>query len=216
MVLGYPLVFLNNQRHVFAFWRYLSMIMNFITAKIGGIDYVIENEENIPKEAAIYAIRHESMWETLILIHKFNEPVFVLKEELLKIPLFGALSKEAGAIAIDRNNGVKSLKGVIGQVEAAIAQGHPVIIFPEGTRMPSGIYVHLKRGIALFYKKANCCVVPIIHNSGRFWPRRKFIKKSGTITVRIINPIAPGLSSDEFMDKLNDVFSAEVKKLEIL
>ncbi|MDR0753704.1 MAG: 1-acyl-sn-glycerol-3-phosphate acyltransferase, partial [Holosporaceae bacterium] len=173
-------------------------------------------EENILKEPAIYAIRHESIWETLILIHKFKEPVFVLKEELLKIPLFGTLSKKAGAIAIDRNNGVKSLKSIVGQVEAAITQGHPVIIFPEGTRMLSGVYAPLKRGIALFYKKANCHVVPIIHNSGRCWPRRRFIKRPGMITVKIINPIRPGLSSDEFMDKLNDVFSTEVKKLKIL
>ena len=216
VILGYPLIFFNNQKYIFAFWHHLSVILDFVTAKIGNINYTIINEENILKEPAIYAIRHESIWETLILIHKFEKPVFVLKEELLKIPLFGTLSKKAGAISIDRNNGVKSLKSIVGQVKAAITQGHPVVIFPEGTRMPSGVYAPLKRGIALFYKKANCRVVPIIHNSGQFWPRRRFIKRPGMIIVKIVNPIVPGLSSNEFIDKLNDVFSEEVKKLKIL
>ncbi|MDR0580536.1 MAG: 1-acyl-sn-glycerol-3-phosphate acyltransferase [Holosporaceae bacterium] len=212
--MGYPLVFFNKQRYIFGFWRYLSAILNAVTAKIGGINYIIENEENILQEPAIYAIRHESVWETLILIHKFKEPIFVLKEELLNIPLFGALSRKAGTISIDRNKGVESLKNAISQVTKAVEQGHPVIIFPEGTRMAYGEYAPLKRGIALFYKKTNCRVVPVIHNAGSLWPRRKFIKKQGTIMVKFLNPIVSGLSDNEFMDRLNNVFSSEIKKLE--
>jgi 1-acyl-sn-glycerol-3-phosphate acyltransferase len=214
LLLGYPLRFLNDQKYVFIFWRCLSIIIGFISDKIGGIKYVVEGENNLLKEPAIYAIRHESTWETLVLISKFKEPIFVLKEELLKIPLFGILSKKAGTIAVDRDNGTKSLMKALGKVEAAIASGHPVIIFPEGTRMAHGEYVPLKRGIALFYSKANCQVVPVIHNSGRFWPRRGFIKKPGVITVKFLDPIAPGLSKNEFMDKLNGAFSSELKKLE--
>jgi 1-acyl-sn-glycerol-3-phosphate acyltransferase len=210
----YPLTFFNKQKYVFAFWRYLSVILNAVTTKIGGINYVVENEENISQEPAIYAIRHESVWETLILIHKFKEPIFVLKEELLNIPLFGALSRKAGTISIDRNKGTESLKNAINQVTDAVAHGHPVIIFPEGTRMAYGEYAPLKRGIALFYKKTNCCVIPVIHNAGSLWPRRKFIKKQGTIIVKFLNPIIPGLTDNEFMDRLNNVFSSEIKKLE--
>jgi 1-acyl-sn-glycerol-3-phosphate acyltransferase len=214
VVVGRPLALFDKRSYVFGFWRYLSVILNAITVKIGGINYIVENEENILQEPAIYAIRHESVWETLILIHKFKEPIFVLKEELLNIPLFGALSRKAGTISIDRNKGAESLKNAIGQVTEAVAQGHPVIIFPEGTRMVYGEYAPLKRGIALFYKKTNCRVVPVIHNAGSLWPRRKFIKKQGTIVVKFLNPIIPGLTDDEFMDRLNNVFSSEIKRLE--
>jgi 1-acyl-sn-glycerol-3-phosphate acyltransferase len=211
---GYPLKFLKGRKRAFLFWRYLSIAIGFISDKIGGIKCVVENEKNILKEPAIYAIRHESTWETLVLISKFKEPIFVLKEELLKIPLFGALSKKVGTIAVDRENGTRSLMEAVGKVQAAVAAGHPVIIFPEGTRMAHGECVPLKRGIALFYKKAGCPVVPVVHNSGKFWPRRGFVKKSGVVTVKFLAPIAPGLSKDEFMDKLNDAFSSELKKLE--
>ncbi|MDR2724329.1 MAG: 1-acyl-sn-glycerol-3-phosphate acyltransferase [Holosporaceae bacterium] len=214
VILGYPLVFFNNPKYIFAFWHYLSIILKFIIAKIGGINDIVENEKNILQEPAIYAIRHESVWETLILINRFKEPIFLLKEELLRIPIFGALAKKAGAIAIDRNNGVKSLKEIVEQVKVSISQRHPVIIFPEGTRMAFGEFSNLKRGIALIYRKTGCPVVPVIHNSGRFWPRRRFIKRSGTIVVKFLDPIMPGLTNDEFMNKLNCIFSTEIKKME--
>jgi 1-acyl-sn-glycerol-3-phosphate acyltransferase len=213
-VAGYPLRFAKNEsKYIFMFWHCLSRVLRFITATIGGIKFVVENENNILKEPAIYAIRHESTWETLTLISKFHRPIFILKKELLDIPLFGVLSKKAGTIAIDRSNGTRSLIDVLEKVERAIGNGHPVIIFPEGTRMQHGVYVPLKRGISLFYKKANCAVVPVIHNAGRFWPRRGFIKKPGVITVKFLDPIAPGLSKDEFMDKLNQTFITEIEKL---
>jgi 1-acyl-sn-glycerol-3-phosphate acyltransferase len=137
----------------------------------------------------------------------------VLKEELLKVPFFGLMARKAGTISIDRGNKTKALLDAIGRVEDSINKGHPVIIFPEGTRMASGEYTPLKRGVALFYERINCAVVPVIHNSGRFWPRRGFIKKPGTIIVKFMNPIIPGLSKDEFMCKLNEVFQTEINKL---
>jgi 1-acyl-sn-glycerol-3-phosphate acyltransferase len=213
LVLGLPLVFLNNRKYVFIFWHYLSIVLEFITARVGGIKCKIENERNILKEPAVYAMRHESIWETLMLISRFKEPIFVLKEELLKLPLFGAMAKKAGTISIDRGNKTRALLDAIEKVEDSINKGHPVIIFPEGTRVAAGEYVPLKRGIALFYEKINCTVVPVVHNSGRFWPRRGFIKKPGTIVVRFMDPIVPGLSKDAFMSQLNDMFRSGIDKL---
>jgi len=214
LFLGFPLKFFD-QKYTFIFWNYLSIVLNFIVEKIGGIRLSTENEENILSEPAIYAIRHESAWETLILIHKFRQPIFILKEELLKVPLFGTLSRKAGTIAIDRAHGAKSLIKTVEKVKEAVKNGHPVIIFPEGTRMASGEYVPLKRGIALFYKTCNCPVVPVVHNSGRFWPRRGFIKKPGTVTVKFLAPINSGLSKDEFMNRLNDIFRTEMENLKM-
>jgi 1-acyl-sn-glycerol-3-phosphate acyltransferase len=213
LIVGFPLVFLNNRKYVFIFWHYLSVVLEFITARIGGIKCKIENEKNILKKPAVYAMRHESIWETLMLINKFKEPIFVLKEELLRVPLFGAMARKAGTISVDRDHRTRALLDTMGKIEDSINKGHPVIIFPEGTRVATGEYVPLKRGIALFYEKINCTVVPVIHNSGRFWPRRGFIKKPGTIIVDFMDPIVPGLSRDAFMSRIDEMFRSGINKL---
>ncbi|MDR1375413.1 MAG: 1-acyl-sn-glycerol-3-phosphate acyltransferase [Holosporaceae bacterium] len=215
LFLGMPLVFFDK-KYVFIFWKHLSRILNFITEKIGGINFSIANEENLLQEPAIYALRHESTWETLILIHKFKDPIFILKEELLRIPLFGTLSRKAETIAVDRNHGMKALIYAARRVERSIKEGHHVVIFPEGTRSSPGEYVSLKRGIAMFYERSNCSVVPVVHNAGTFWPRRGFIKRPGKIIVSFLPPIAAGLSRDEFMDKLNEAFRQEIEKMKFL
>jgi len=215
LIFGVPLLLLNK-RYTFIFWKNLSAFLDFITQKIAGIKYTIENPHNILNSPAIYAVRHESTWETLILIHKFHNPIFVVKKELLNIPVFGSFSKKVGTIGIDRELGVKSLIDAVKQVYAAVINNHPVVIFPEGTRLSTGTYSGIKRGIALFYQKANCPVIPVIHNSGKFWPRRGFLKNPGNITLKFLDPIQPGLSQDEFLDKLNSDFRSEIERLSAL
>jgi 1-acyl-sn-glycerol-3-phosphate acyltransferase len=212
LLLGTPLIFFPK-KYVYDFWNFFSKTLDFLTKKIAGIDYRIESEHNLLREPAIYAFRHESAWETLALIHKFQQPVFILKKELLRIPIFGHLSRKVGTIDVDRENGVQALISVARGIEKAIASEHPVIIFPEGTRAQTGEHIPLKRGIALFYRKSNCPVVPVVHDSGKFWPRRGFLKRSGTVTVKFLDPIPPGLPQDEFMNRLNDIFYSEVEKL---
>jgi 1-acyl-sn-glycerol-3-phosphate acyltransferase len=201
------------RRYIFKFWRFLSRGLSFISKKIAGITYTVENRENILNVPAIYAIRHESTWETLVLIQLFREPIFVLKKELLHIPLFGRLAKKAKTIAIDRENGAHAMIMALKSMQECIGDGHPVIVFPEGTRLATGECTEIKRGIAFFYRKTNCAVVPIIHNAGKFWPRRGFLKRPGNITVRVMKPLEPGLDVDKFMECLTGVFHAEVEKL---
>lgn len=215
LLLGIPILLLDI-KYTFVFWKNLSKLLDLITQKVAGIKYTIENPHNIAVSPAIYAIRHESIWETLILIHKFHQPIFILKKELLNVPLFGLFSKKAGTIDIDRELGVKSLIGAVKKVNTAIANNHPVIIFPEGTRISTGTYSGIKRGIALFYKKVNCPVIPVIHNSGKFWSKHGFLKTPGNITVKFLDPIQPGLSQEEFLDKLNNDFRFEIEKLAAL
>ncbi len=190
-------------------------MFNFITKYVGGISFNIQNPENIINGRVIYAIRHESMWETLALMCLFERPVFVLKKELGNIPIFGYLAKRVQSIFVDRSHEVRSLIEVSRKISQALDNGSQVVIFPEGTRLKPGEYIPLKRGISLFYKKNNCYVVPVIHDSGKFWPKHSFIKKQGIITVKFIEAIRPGLSQDEFMDKLNDIFCTELKQLEM-
>lgn len=214
-ILGSPL-FLFNKKYTFIFWKKLSIIIDKLTKKIVRITYSIEGSINTSEGSIIYAIRHESTWETLIMIHFFHKPIFILKKELMKIPFFGAMAKKVGCISIDRKNGARALIKATKKVEKAITDGHSIIIFPEGTRTSSGSHVKLKRGIAMFYKRANCPVVPVIHNSGKFWSKHSFIKKPGNISVKFLAPIPPGLHQDEFMDRLNTIFYDEVEKLKLV
>lgn len=202
-----------DKKYMFVFWKYLAKLLRFITKFVGGIDVKVEEIENISAVPTIYAVRHESLWETIMLIDFFQHPIFVLKKELLSIPIFGVMSKKTETIGIDREQGVQTLISAARKVESSIKKGYNVVIFPEGTRMHSGEYTPLKRGIELFYSRANCPVVPIIHNSGKFWPRRSFVKQPGTITLRILPPIAPGLPSKQFMAELNEVFRTQINLL---
>ena len=200
---------------VYKYWFVFSKMFRFISKYVGGIDFKIENEQYLKTQGrVIFASRHESMWETIALISLFPKPVFVMKKELHDIPLFGLLADKVHSIFVDREHGLKALIEVSRQISAALDDGRQVIIFPEGTRMPSGEFVPLKRGISLFYKKNNCKVVPVIHNSGKFWARRSFKKNPGTITMKFMEPIEQGLSQDEFMDRLNSTFQTEISKLE--
>ena len=202
-----------EQKYTFIFWYYFSTTLDFLIQKVAGITYTIEYESAPINSPAIYAVRHESTWETLVLIRHFYQPIFILKKELLLIPFFGALSKKAGAIDVDRENGVRALLDTVKRVEQAIVSGHSVVMFPEGTRVQPGEHAEIKRGIALFYKKSNCPVIPVVHHSGRFWRRRSFFKYPGNITVKFLKPIEPGLSQDDFIERLNDVFYSAIDDL---
>lgn len=212
MIVAAPIL-LTNGRCVFLFWRYFSKLLSWITRVFGGINVEIDGAENIGQKPAIYAMRHESAWETLMLVHKFEQPIFVMKKELFSIPIFGPMARKSGAISIDREHGVQALTSALKQIKERVAEGHEVVIFPEGTRMPAGKFSGIKRGIALFYRVANCPVIPIVHNSGKFWPPRGFIKHPGTIKMKVFPAIQPGLPQDEFMKKLNDTFRTGIEEL---
>jgi len=204
-----------SENIAYKYWFAFSRMFRFIVKYVGGIDFKIENEQYLRTQGrVIFASRHESMWETIVLISLFPKPVFVMKKELHDIPLFGILADKVHSIFVDREHGLKAIIEVSRQISEVLKRGSQVIIFPEGTRMPSGEFVPLKRGISLFYKKNDCKVVPVIHNSGKFWARRSFKKNPGTITLKFMEPIEPGLSPDEFMDRLNDTFQTEISKLE--
>lgn len=198
---------------VYKFWNLLSQGFYLLTKNINGINFKVINKNKIKNTPAIYVIRHESAWEPLVLIHLFKQPIFILKKELLNIPLFGALAKAAKVIAIDRSQGVKSLIKITKSVEDTLNKGHPIIIFPEGTRANAGEHIPIKRGISMFYKKTQYSIIPIIHNAGSFWSKHSFIKKPGTITVKVLDPIQKDLSTEEFMNTINKIFYDEIELL---
>lgn len=212
MIVALPILFMGREP-VFIFWHYFSKVLSFTTKIFGGISVKIEGEEKLDQKSVIYAMRHESMWETLELVHFFDHPIFVMKKELFSIPIFGLMAKKSGAISIDREHGVQALTSALKQIKQCIADGHPVVIFPEGTRCKTGEFSDLKRGIALFYRAASCPVIPIVHNSGKFWPVHSFIKYPGTIRIKIFPAIKPGIEQNEFMRILNETFRTGVEEL---
>lgn len=157
-----------------------------------GLDVVTEGEENIPDEPCIFLIKHTTALETYWQIAGLPPSTWVLKRELLWVPIFGwAVGLVMRSIAINRNAGGPAVKQVIEQGKERLASGLSVCIFPEGSRMPPGETRRYGVSGAALAKEAGCKIVPVAHNSGDFWPRRGLRKYPGRIHFCIGPPIDP-------------------------
>jgi len=176
----------------------------WLLARTTGLTHRIEGSENRPDGPVLYAVKHQSAWDTLAVPVLIRNPAVVIKRELLWIPFYGWYAARHGMIGIDRGRGHRALRRMLADGETAIASGKPVVIFPEGTRTAPGTRVPYFSGIALMYSKLGLPVVPVALNSGLFWSRRSFLKRPGCITVRFLPPIPPGLERNAFMERLTD------------
>lgn len=167
-----------------------------------GLGYREIGLENLPRGPAIIAAKHQSTWETLYLSRRLSHPAFVLKKELLSIPLFGWFMRRIGMIAVDRSGKATALKKMVKDAGAAFAAGRQIIIFPEGTRVAPGHHRAYQPGIAALYGQLDVPVVPVALNSGLFWRKGAFVKKRGEILVQYLPPIPPGLNRKAFMAEL--------------
>jgi 1-acyl-sn-glycerol-3-phosphate acyltransferase len=150
-----------------------------------GIDWRVEGRENLPGRPAVILAKHQSAWETMAFQLIFPPQVHVLKRELLWIPFFGWGLALMSPIAIDRSRGVAALRTIARRGRERLAQGFWVIVFPEGTRVAPGERREYQLGGAWLAAAAAAPVVPVAHNAGLFWPRNAFLKRPGTVTVRI-------------------------------
>lgn len=168
-----------------------------------GLHYRVEGLENLPAGACIVAAKHQSAWETLKLHLLLRDPAVVLKRELLMLPLFGWYLTKAGNIPVDRKAGANALRGMLKAAESAVAAGRPVALFPQGTRLAPGARAPYQRaGTAALYDRLGVPLIPMALNSGLYWPTGGKSKRSGTITVRFLAPIPPGLPRAEAMRRL--------------
>jgi 1-acyl-sn-glycerol-3-phosphate acyltransferase len=156
----------------------------------------------LPAGPVLIAAKHQSMWDTIVFVALLNDPAIVLKSELLWIPYYGWFSWKAGMIAINRGSGSTAIRRLVGQGKAAIAAKRPIVIFPEGSRMAPDAAPDYKPGVAALYRQLNVECVPAAVNSGLYWPRRRFLRKPGTIVLEFLPPILPGLDRDSFMNRL--------------
>lgn len=173
-----------------------------------GIRHQVEGTEHIT-QGVVYASKHQSAWETIALWNILHRPVFILKRELLSIPVFGAYLRIVPHVAIDRKAGSQAMRQVIEQSRMHLQEGRNIIIFPEGTRTPPGETRPYKQGVASLYEQLKVTVVPVALNSGLFWRRNAFIKRPGLITVRLLPPMAQGLERDAFLKKLQETIERE-------
>lgn len=163
-----------------------------------------------PPGAHFYAAKHQSMYETLELLLVLGDPAVVLKRELADIPLFGKIARMAGVIPVDRAGSAKALRRMMRAAAAARDEGRSILIFPEGTRVAPGEQPPLQPGFAGLYKQLGLPVVPVALDSGLLWPRNSFLKRAGTVTIRIGEPLPPGLPRAEIESRVH----AEINALE--
>lgn len=164
------------------------------------VRYRVEGQERVPDRPCIVMANHQSAWETLALKKFFPPMVWVLKRELLWVPFFGWGLALVQPIALDRSSGRKAVEHLVRQARARCAQGRWIIVFPEGTRVPPGEVRKLKMGGAIMAAETGMPIIPVGHDSGVYWPRRSFLKRPGTVVVRIGNPIeTAGRSPDQII-----------------
>jgi len=178
-----------------------------------GLGHRVHGAEHRGAGPAIFAAKHQSAWDTLVFPLLLDKPAYVLKQELIRVPLFGAYLKQCGMIPVDRQGGGSALKQMLRAARAAVVQGRSILIYPEGTRTPPGERRPYQPGVAALYGDLGIPVVPVVLNSGLFWGRRAFHKRPGTITIEFLPPIAPGLPRREFMQELQNRMEGASERL---
>lgn len=200
--------------HAGKFWR---LGIQWGVENLLGIRPKVIGLENMPQEPCVILSKHQSAWETMTLqdyVPKGAYCVFVLKKELLSVPLIGWGLAAMKMISIDRKAGKDALDQVVQQGRERLQQGFYVIVFPEGTRVAPGQKKRYKPGGAYLATHVGCKVVPVAHNAGELWPRQAFLKKSGTVTVSIGPAFdASGMTENEVNQRAEAWIESEMRRL---
>ena len=194
---------------ILGFWSKFCLEL-FLSTKI-----VIKGKEKILKNEKFFiASAHQSQFETFFLQYLFNSPVFILKKELLKIPIFGWYLKKIGSISIDRNKISKDNLGFSDQIKKHTNNSNrPIIIFPQATRVEVLDRSPFKKGVKRIYEELNIFCQPVALNSGDIWPKNGKLKTNKKLTVSILDPINPGMNPDEFLNILQKNIYDEIDRI---
>lgn len=186
--------------HFWVWWHYLCAEL------ILGIRTRVEGR--LPEGPVLVAGKHQSMYETLEVVRLLPDPAVVLKRELADMPGWGRAAQLYGMIPVDRDGGAPALRRMLAAAQAVLAQGRPIVIFPEGTRVLPGERPPLQPGFAGLYKALGVPVVPLALDSGKLWPRRSWVKRPGIVTMRFGEPIPPGLPRREAEARVHAALNA--------
>ena len=189
-----------------------SRLVVQLARAILGIRWRIEGAEHLPPRPAVILAKHQSAWETMAFQLIFPPQVHVLKRELLWIPFFGWGLALMSPIAINRSRGVAALRAIAKKGRERLEQGFWVVVFPEGTRVRPGERRPYQLGGAWLAAEAGAPVVPVAHNAGLFWPRNAFLKRPGTVTVRIGPTIESANRDPKTVNQLAEKWIEEQQK----
>ncbi len=182
---------------------------------ICGLKYRIKGEENLPKQAAIVMAKHQSTWETISLKSIIRpQQSWILKQELMNIPVFGWALKAIPNIPIDRSSGRQAVRQIVERGTELLHEDRVIIVFPEGTRTAPGEKTKYGIGGSLLAEKSGYPVIPLAHNAGVFWRRRGLKKYPGTIDIVVGEPFDPkGMKASEITRKVEAWIETEVANL---
>lgn len=208
MIVWTPYYFLVSREKAWIVPKSWARSNHWLFEKIVGTRYEIEGLENIRHEACIVAPKHQSFWDVYAFVPFVPDPIYILKRELMWIPVFGWYVAKMKMIPVLRGSRSVALKSIVRGAMPAVEQKRQIMIYPEGTRRAPGDVPQYKYGVAHLYTELNLPVVPIAHVAGLYWPRRKFMRYPGVIKCRVLPAIQPGLSTEEFLSELRRVTEA--------
>jgi len=213
-VVGLPLL-LAPRRVVMAVGRFWARIVLALLSGIIGMRAEVRGRTNLPAGPCLIAMKHQSMWDTLMLPVVLGDPAVVVKRELLMVPFYGWYAARAGSIFIDRKGGAGVLRRMVAAAKAAATDGRPIVIFPQGTRTaPGDASAPYQPGVAALYRALGLPLVPAAVNSGLYWGRRSFVKRAGRAVISFLPPIPPGLPRREMMAELESRIETATAELE--
>ena len=190
--------------------KYIVIILKIIL----NTNVVFHGLENLKKVNNFFvASAHQSMFETFALQIPLDSPIFILKKELLNIPLFGWYLRKIGSIAIIRETTTKENLNFFDKIKERIEKNkRPLLIFPQGTRVKLDENPPFKKGVGRIYRALNLPCVPVALNTGKVWPKNSFMKFSGDIHISFLEPVMPGKEKDEFVKEIENKIYTEIKK----
>ena len=214
-IIAFPLLFFRD-KHMICAAKVLSRYVGFLLRIFIDVTIDFKGTENLKKfDKYFIASAHQSMFETFALQTVISGPVFILKKELMKIPFFGWCLKKIGAVSIVRDTATKENLNFFDKILDQVNKSkRPLLIFPQGTRVPYKERPDFKKGVARIYEALKLPCVPVALNTGKVWPKNSFNKYPGKITISFLEPIKPGLNKDEFLKKLQNIIYNEIDFLE--
>lgn len=214
MIVFSPYYFLVSPSKAWFVPKFWAKSNLWLQEKIVGNRMEIEGLENRPDGSYIVAPKHQSAWDTFAFLPFIPDALYILKRELMWIPVFGWYVAKMSMIPINRGDRSKALKAAVAEAKRLMAlRSRQLIIYPEGTRRAPGAEPNYKYGIVELYSQLNLPVLPIAHVAGLYWPRRRNIRYPGVTKVRFLPPIEPGLDREVFRARLQEVIETACDEL---
>ncbi|MCT6838435.1 MAG: 1-acyl-sn-glycerol-3-phosphate acyltransferase [Bifidobacteriales bacterium] len=206
-VVAFPIRLLNRRDAALAYAKLWSRAVLWGLERLCSIRIVITGQENLPDGPALIASQHQSFFDGFVWMNLVPLPAYVIKKELTSIPLVGPMLVLSGMIPVNRAGGSKALRGMMETVAKAQTAGRQIIIFPQGTRTQPGQTAPLQNGVVALARQATAPIIPVVTNSGLFWPRSPWRKYPGTLEVIIGPPLSPTMAGRALIPAITDAWT---------